>query len=127
MDRENLLGWDSTPPINYVNSLSVDELDVRNSFLDALTKNTFALHGAARYSGHENVLSFVKEKLGRQKFTWRGFYRHHVWEGENWRIFVSNSEGIAFEVRENLTIDLVLAAYDDLLSKFGVTNVKQTS
>ena len=55
MEREDLFGWDSTPPINYTNKLDIEDTDARNSFLDALTKNTFALHVASRDSGHKNT------------------------------------------------------------------------
>jgi len=106
--------WNSTPVINFVNGMEGNE---RNTFLDTLLKNSMAMHHAP---GPKNCVTFMKEKLGRQKLTWMGSCKQWVWEDENWRVFVNDDQGIAFEVRETLDHEQVLIAYDDFLTKIGV-------
>lgn len=109
--QENPFKWESTPVFNFVN-YAIDETE-RLEFFNLISKNLFAIHNAL---GSQSHLAFMKEKLGRQKFTWM---RHHVWEGENWRVYVSK-EGIAFEVRETLSLQEMFVAYDDFLTKIGI-------
>jgi hypothetical protein len=54
-----------------------------------------------------------KSKLGKQKYCiMAGFYRCWVWEGENWRAYVSK-RGLSFEVLPHLSIDEAWAAWQE--------------
>lgn len=57
-------------------------------------------------------LELNKSKLGKQKYCLNGSVRSWVWEGENWRAYVSK-RGLSFEVLETLSIDDAWMAWQE--------------
>jgi hypothetical protein len=54
-----------------------------------------------------------KSKLGKQKYCIiTGLIRCWVWEGENWRAYVSK-EGLSFEVLPSLSLDEAWSAWQE--------------
>lgn len=60
-----------------------------------------------------------KKIFGKQNYCWTGFIKHWVWEGDNWRVYVS-SEGASFEVLASLTIEKAWAAWQDYYSRMNI-------
>jgi hypothetical protein len=54
-----------------------------------------------------------KQKLGKQTTTWVGFGRFYVWIYPNWRIFVKNGHGVSFEVKDDLTPEEAMVAWNE--------------
>lgn len=61
-------------------------------------------------------VQYHKHKLGKQSFCKNIFSRHWVWEGDNWRVYVSK-EGVSFEVLATLSFDEAWAAYQDYYNR----------
>jgi len=58
-----------------------------------------------------------KNKLGKQKYCITlPFKRCWIWEGENWRVYVSK-KGAQFEVLENSTLEQAKIAWQDYYEK----------
>jgi hypothetical protein len=68
-----------------------------------------------RPSGVSSI-KWHKQKLGKQKYCWKGFIKHWVWETDTWRVYV-NKEGSSFEVLESLNGDQAIEAWKDYYSK----------
>jgi len=78
---------------------------------------------------HEDgPINFHKKRLGQQTYTWTGDRRYWVWENpkENWRVYVSNDGGTAFEVRSNMSSEDSIKAWDAYCDAVGLTNSKLT-
>ncbi len=101
--------WDSTPLVNVAmnNSTAQDRL----RYLDEV----MAMHKELR-----PPVGSLKQRLGKQSYTWDGEYRFWIWEGENWRGFASNKQGVSFEVRCGLSKVQAFAAWDDFRKKAGL-------
>jgi hypothetical protein len=68
-------------------------------------------------------VKFHKENLGKQKCCWQGIgseFRYWVWEGDLWLCFVSNKQGICFEVKSDVTIEQAWSVWLDYLELMGV-------
>ena len=66
--------------------------------------------------GKLSSIKHHKKKLGKQKYCWVGFVRFWVWEGDNWRAYVSK-RGVSFEVLATLNADEAWAAWQDYFNK----------
>lgn len=77
-----------------------------NSYRD--TSMTYQL--LAREDG--SVVKFHKSRLGKQDYCWNGEYRYWIWEGDDWRIYVSDIKGFCFEVAEGLNLSRALAVWN---------------
>ena len=115
--------WASTPIINYVmNGECTREESI------AFQAQLMAMHAAPRtvalnaYKREEwkGTVGFYKAVLGRQTYTWVGEYRCWVWETDDWRVYVGNIQGVSFEVREDLTKEQAMAAWDDFRARIGL-------
>jgi hypothetical protein len=92
---KGVAAWDSTPVVNY----GVDPRLVHH------------------HCGEERIARH-KRLLGIQQYTWNGEFRFWVWEVPfQWRVFVSNVQGVSFEVAVGLSKDAAQAALDDYLTK----------
>lgn len=106
-----LLGWDSTPISNVVNTQS-----------DAAYKKLFLYDGRAMHEKCRPPVEGLKAILGRQKGTLMSWHRTYFWEGKDWRIFASK-RGVTVEVREGLSKPEAWAAWDDAMRAIGVNPV----
>lgn len=106
--------WESTPIINYVlnTGWSPEEQD-------QFRQELMEMHSAHHKDGVKAV-AWMKSRLGRQSYTWVGEYRFWVWECASWRVYVSNIQGISFEVPENLTKAQVKAQWNDFRARLGI-------
>lgn len=57
-----------------------------------------------------------KNKLGKQTYCIQLTNRNWVWEHDNWRVYIS-TRGLSFEVKEDLTLQQVCAAWQDYFFK----------
>jgi len=74
---------------------------------------------APREAGMKCV-DFYRAKLGKQTYCVNGSEcRDWVWETPDWRVYVNNNMGVAFEVRVDLTDEQALEAWRDYASKIG--------
>ncbi len=104
--------WEGTPIINYLFTLLEDEFELFH-------KELMTMHAAP--SAHNlKPMQFAKTRLGKQNYTWVGEYRFWVWETNDWRMFVSNRQGISVEVRIDLNKTQVQMAWNDLQFKLGL-------
>jgi len=56
----------------------------------------------------------LKQRLGKQSYTWVGEFRYWVWEkNQRWRVFAANGKGVSFEVNDQLSEQQALKAWDD--------------
>lgn len=102
--------WNSTPLINLMLNGKMSKR-VR----DRTFNETMAMHHACN-----PAVKSLKEKLGRQDFTWMGSEcKNWIWEGADWRVFASEL-GVTFEVREGLTTRQALVAWRDFLARIGI-------
>lgn len=94
---------DETTPIQ--NILDQDRSDPRNlQFLSEFL--------SLRPSGISS-LELNKTKLGKQKYCLTiGHIRCWIWEGENWRAYVSK-KGLSFEVLPELSLDEAWKAWQE--------------
>lgn len=114
------LQGNTTPIINIVQS----EEKLRKQWVDEYMK----LHSYCR-NFTRNYVEFHKSKFGRQLICFNGgYHRYWVWEGSvvinehhiaKWRIFVSNNQGINFEV-DTGKADAAMACWDDYKTKIGM-------
>jgi hypothetical protein len=104
--------WDSEPIINKVMNGQVDK-----ATLECFSAELQALHRAAHKS---RPIAFHKAQLGRQNYTWVGEYRFWVWETDTWRVYVSDQQGTSLEVKDSLSPEQSLAAWNDYLFKMGL-------
>lgn len=78
------------------------------------------MHMACHDQGFKGTLvEFFKSKLGRQSYTWVGYSRKWVWETPDWRVYVNNNDGIALELRYDLSLTEARAAWEDFAAKLG--------
>lgn len=94
---------DETTPLE--NILNQDPFDPRNQqyLLDFVSIRPYGM----------TSIQLNKNKLGKQKYYLvAGFVRCWVWEGENWRIYVSK-RGTSFEVLQHLSIDEAWIAWQE--------------
>lgn len=68
---------------------------------------------------HENrpCVQAHKNKLGKQNYCWNGEFRFWIWETESWRVFVSNTKGICFEVLDSLSYEEAWNTWKDYLNR----------
>jgi hypothetical protein len=109
----NPFAWDSTPPINILRGVNC------NRICSAFTAIGKAAH-------KEKPVVFHKRVLGRQNYCWNNGLssRFWVWEGADWRVFVNNDVGVAFEVRTTLSEASVYKALFDYMKRIGISNVE---
>lgn len=91
---------DETTPIE--NILSQRPSDPRN--------NQYVMEFITLRPSGISSIKFNKAKLGKQKYCLLGSTKYWVWEGRNWRAYVSK-EGLLFEVLPNLSIDQAWKAW----------------
>jgi len=118
--KSRVEAWDSTPFVNYVfgNPSSLEEYESLNK---EMREFHFARYAHERNTGERlSCVDFAKKMLGRQDYTWCGEFRNWVWERGNWRLFVNNTQGFSFEVREDLEREQVLEAWKDVRERLGV-------
>lgn len=118
-EKKMKLKGDTIPAINNLK-------ENKNYYLDSYMKLHPEIHKTQL-----NLVSFHKMKLGKQFTCFNGEFRYWVWEGSvainehhsrKWRVFVSNTKGIGFEVdtgREDVTIKL----WKDYLDKIGLSHI----
>lgn len=100
--------WETTPIVNIT---QFDSAQDRMNLLDEM----MSMHRTLR-----PPVDSLKQRLGKQKFTWVGEYRFWVWEGADWRVFASNKHGVSFEVRATLNREQAVAAWQDFKAKAGL-------
>lgn len=96
---------ETTPIINIIFSSK----DKSNQYIKDNMQIMFA-------RGKKSSVEYHKVKLGKQNYCWLGSVRHWIWEGNNWRVYVSK-RGAAFEVLSNLTVDEAWGAWQDYFNK----------
>lgn len=69
--------------------------------------------------GDRTAIGHHEDRLGKARGTFTSEYRWSVWEGPNWRVFVSRKGGVGFEVKETLSEAEGWAAFDDYAKKVG--------
>ena len=111
MSRKSVDAWNSTSILNHV--FNTHEKESENLQCELMT-----MHLAPSKAGLKSV-QFIKSRLGDQDYTWQGEFRYWVWERNGWRVFVSNTKGIGFEVDESLTKEQAFTAWHDFLSQIG--------
>ena len=106
----------------------MDKQDVSTPIINIMSNNG-GMHLSTEYLADQMLLvnkrsqaklsskEFHKLKLGKQKYCWTGFIRHWVWEGNDWRVYVSNN-GAAFEVKDGIDMVRAWAAWKDYFSRF---------
>jgi hypothetical protein len=104
--------WQSTPLDNYF-------VKWTNKQSASFTGEMFDVLRAPAKSGLKPV-SFMKKLLGKQDYCWNGEFRFWVWQQGDWRVYVSNTKGICFEVREFLSYGEVIYAWNDFRMKIGI-------
>jgi len=109
----NRFKWESTPLINV---LSYATTGTYKELVDSYFDETMKMHNTLR-----PPVGSLKERLGKQSFTWNGEYRFWVWEGVDWRVFASDKQGVSFEVREGLTSEQAFAAWSDFKRRVGIS------
>lgn len=64
----------------------------------------------------------LKEKLGRQAFTFVGECRYWVWEDAvaGWRIYANNRKGMCFDVRDDAIPEQAVEAWKSFRNKAGI-------
>lgn len=106
--------WQSTPIINYV--MNTDWSDEEQEVFHHEMMVMLSFHHHVKMK----AVDWMKSKLGRQGYTLNGEYRLWIWEQEGWRVYVSNIQGISFEIREGLTKAQVKEQWDDFRKKLGL-------
>ena len=118
--------WESTP---IVNKLWGEGRDAWSDFeKEAFQSEMMAMHRAPRtvalnaYKREEwkGTVGFYKAVLGKQNYTWVGEYRFWIWERNGWRVYVSNIQGVSFEVQADFTKEQTKAAWDDFRARIGL-------
>ncbi len=71
--------------------------------------------------GTVTLVDYHKAKLGKQSKTFRGEFRHWIWETGSWTIFVSNFKGVSFEVPEMSTPNSAIGAWEDYKERMGLS------
>ena len=89
---------ESTPIINYIFNWTDEEMKNLQDELMEMYRHT------------RPTVTFHKNKLDKQTYTWIGEYRYWVWEGNNWRVYCSNKKGTCFEVAVGLSKPQVIDA-----------------
>lgn len=83
------------------------DLDVIGTY----TSEYLAFCSKIKETGMKPV-QFHQQKLGKQLYCINnGEFRFWCWEMKNWRVLVSNSKGICFEVLEDATKELALESW----------------
>lgn len=104
-------------------------IDVRNTYLDEYMhiSDTIWKINLGQF-GKNDLIKFHKQKLGRQLTCFNGKYRYWVWEGSvkineyhtaTWRIFISNTKGICFEVDTGRE-EAAMICWKDYRNKIGI-------
>jgi len=101
----------TTPIVNVISYASPHYKRWEKQYKELCLVARGALHG------DRDLVAFHKKALGRHKGCFTAEFRHWVWEGDGWRVFVSNLKGIGFEVAVHLKPTEALAAWADYRSK----------
>ncbi len=113
--KSRVEAWDTTSFINYLFELAQN---CGEEEYKVLQKQLMEFHMARRkYPQDGKILScvaFAKLMLGKQDYTWTGSHRNWVWERNDWRLFVNNTQGFSFEVREGLSLEKAMTAWNDV-------------
>lgn len=80
-----------------------------------------ALHHVASMKAVE----WMKSILGKQSYTWTSYRRYHVWEQNDWRVYVNNDAGISLEVNSSIGSSAALEQWRDFFQT--VNNGKMTT
>jgi len=97
---------DNTTPI-------INRIYESKKMSDQLVKDSMALMFAR---GKLSSIKYHKKKLGKQHYCYTGMVRYWVWEGDNWRVYVSK-KGSSLEVLSTLTAKEAWAAWQDYFNK----------
>jgi hypothetical protein len=76
--------------------------------------NDFLILGISR---PRNLISFLKDKLGRQDYCMNGEFRFWVWEKDSYTIYASNKKGLCFEVNESMSSCEAMIAWKSFLNE----------
>ena len=102
----------SQPILNFMQMWTSDEFDT-------VHREIMKMYMFPRSVGQRPV-EFMKSRLGRQAYTWTGEFRFWVWEGDDWRVYVSNIQGISVEVRATLSASDAREVWKRFAEKLGI-------
>lgn len=113
--------WESTPIVNKIWDWTDEEKTAFQSEMMAIhmAPRTIAL-GAYKREEWIKTVYFYKAIFGQQDYTWVGEYRFWIWERNGWRVYVSNIQGVSFEVQADLNKEQTRAAWDDFRARIGL-------
>lgn len=114
--KSRVEAWDTTSFINYLFEIG---RECNEEEYKELQKQIMEFHFARRKHPQQDgkilsCVAFAKLALGRQDYTWTGSHRNWVWERGDWRLFVNNTQGFSFEVREGISLEKAKAAWADV-------------
>lgn len=113
--KSRVEAWDSTSFMNYLFEIA---RDCGEEEYKEIQKQMMEFHGARRKHPQEgkilSCVEYAKFRLGEQDYTWTGSHRNWVWERGDWRLFVNNTQGFSFEVRDGLSLEKARAAWDEI-------------
>ena len=113
--RARRRGWASDPIFNRIMNERRSRRPCEPLEQDPWYVELTRVNEAAALAG---PVDFHRMHLGRQSYTWNGSdARMWVWETDAWRAYVSNSKGVCFEVRWDLSDEDAFAAFEDYLRK----------
>ena len=100
--KKTVYSMNSTPLVNLLQYHALSYQDASRMGLE-LSALYVELYRELHHQGHKDKVALHKKVFGKQDYCFTSYQRSWVWHGPNdlYRIFVSNSRGIYFEVNED--------------------------
>ena len=100
--KKTVYSMNSTPLVNLLQYHALSYQDASRMGLE-LSALYVELYRELHHQGHKDKVALHKKVFGKQDYCFTSYQRSWVWHGPNdlYRVFVSNSRGIYFEVNED--------------------------
>ena len=102
MSKKTIDSMNSTPLVNLIQYHALSHQDASRMGLE-LSDATTSLYRELHRQGNKDKVALHKKIFGEQDYCFTSYQRSWVWHGPDdlYRVFVSNSRGIDFEVNED--------------------------